>query len=218
MMTPPQKKVIKQLWNGLVSSLTFVLLSWSPARALNIQIIADNDFALFSGTSLNVNTLLFQNHFSWYDQLAAQSIPLPSVPAGDTHFYLLAMGGGSPEEVMGTIDGVNITTIADIMISDDFSTSLSGFTLNSVEDGTYNVALSDVQAVFSTLNFHAPTVGCDYVCKWHYGAAASNQSFLVGTGAQLLAFRVPGPLPAAGLVAALHASRKIRQRIQMSCR
>jgi hypothetical protein len=209
---------MKQLWNGLVSSLTLVLLSWSPAKALDIQIIADNDFALFSGTSTSVNTLLFQNHFNWSDQLAAQSSPLPSVPAGDTHFYLLAMGGGAPEEVMGTIDGVNITTIADAMVSDDFSASLSGFTLNSVEDGIYNVALSDVQAVFPTLNFQAPTVGCNYVCKWHYGAAATNQSFLVGTGAQLFAFKVPGPLPAAGLVAALHASRKIRQRIQLSCR
>lgn len=38
---------MKQMWNGLVSSLTFALLFWSPAKALNIQIIADNDFALF---------------------------------------------------------------------------------------------------------------------------------------------------------------------------
>ena len=208
---------MKQMWNGLVSSLTFALLFWSPAKALNIQIIADNDFALFSGTSSSVNTLLFQNDLTWYTQLTAQSSPLPSVPAGDTHFYLLAMGGGAPEEVLGTIDGVNITTIADVMTSDDFSASLSGFTLNSVEDGVYSVALSDVQAAFATLNFHPPTIGCDYVCTY-YGSFANHKSFVVGTGAQLFAFKVPGPLPAAGLLAALHASRKIRQRIQLNRR
>lgn len=173
-------------------------------------------FALFSGTSTSVNTLLFQNDLIWYTQLSAQAAPVPSPPSGDIHLYLLAMGGGAPEEVFGTIDGVNIASLPGVIVSDDFSSSLSGYDLFSVTDGTYSVALADVQAAFANRNFQPPTPGCEYVCM-NYGAFANHQSFLIGGNkAQLFAFPVPGPLPLAGVLAGLHASRRIRQRIRAS--
>jgi hypothetical protein len=205
---------MKLIWAGLGLALASVPLSLMPARALNIQIIADNDFALFSGTSSSVNTILFQNNVDWYNQLSLHSGPLPAVPPGDTHFYLLAMGGGPPEEVLGTIDGKSLAAMPDVLVSNDLSTALSGFDLLAVVDGTFSVALADVQAALPTLTFQPASLGCDYVCT-NYGSFVNHQAFVVaGNGAQLFAFKVPGPLPFAGLLGGFHFARKIRQRIQ----
>lgn len=52
----------------------------APAKALNIQLVVDNDFALFSGTSTSVNTLLYQNNNTWPQQLVPQSNPIANAP------------------------------------------------------------------------------------------------------------------------------------------
>ena len=71
------------LWALASLGLSTGLLLTTPAQALNIQIVVDNDFALFSGTSTSINTLLFQNNISWYTQLDYQNNPIPDAPAGD---------------------------------------------------------------------------------------------------------------------------------------
>jgi hypothetical protein len=85
-------------------------LSAGSAKALTIQIVVDNEFALFSGTSTSINTLLYQNNCVWlYWQGGLQVIA--DALASDNIYYLLAMGGGGgAEEVFGTIDIFNLTS------------------------------------------------------------------------------------------------------------
>lgn len=63
-------------------------------QSFSIQIIADNDFAVFGGTSNSVNDLIYQNDVSWPDQLNDLSTITFNLQDGDTTFYLLGMGGG----------------------------------------------------------------------------------------------------------------------------
>jgi hypothetical protein len=51
--------------HGLALSLGATqALSAGSAKALSVQIVVDNDFALFSGTSTSINALLYQNNDS----------------------------------------------------------------------------------------------------------------------------------------------------------
>jgi hypothetical protein len=83
-------------------------LSAGSAKALAIQIVVDNDFVLFSGTSTSINTLLYQNNCVWlYGQGDLQIIA--DALASDNICYLLAIGGVA-EEAFGSIDIINLTT------------------------------------------------------------------------------------------------------------
>jgi len=121
-------------------------------QSFSIQIIADNDFAVFGGTSNSVNDLIYQNDVSWPDQLNNLSTITFSLQPGDTTFYLLGMGGGGDENISGTVNGVDITTI-DISMSSDLSSYLSGYSDGPVADGTYDASLSDVQTAFPDLTW-----------------------------------------------------------------
>jgi hypothetical protein len=57
-------------------------LSTVSAKALKIQIAFDNDFAIFSGTSISVNTLLYQNNDSWPSQCLRSISAEVAVTAG----------------------------------------------------------------------------------------------------------------------------------------
>lgn len=207
------------LWARAPLGLSTVLLLTTPAEALNIQIVVDNDFALFSGTSTSINTLLFQNNISWYTQLDYQNNPIPDAPAGDNYYYLLAMGGGSPEEAFGTFGGLNLTTAAGVQVSNTLENKLSGFDLNAVTDGTYDAQLSDLQSAFSGLTFSAPpSPSCQTVCQ-QFPGVSQGMSFAFGSGTAVLysipmgTTTVPGPLPLLGVLGALQQSRRLRRRL-----
>jgi len=130
-------------------------------QTFSMQIIGDNDFAVFGGTAGGVTSLLYQNNSTWETQLSDLSTLNFSLNPGETTFYILGMGGGGAEEnISGTINGVDITTIPVSMSSDlgsfltDYESENAGGT---VEDGTYNASLPDVQAAFSSLTWGSPT-------------------------------------------------------------
>jgi hypothetical protein len=209
------------VWPCLALSLAVTQsLSAGSAKALNIQIVVDNDFALFSGTNTGVNTLLYQNNVDWYSQGLLQAIA--DAPATDNVYYLLAMGGGSPEEAFGTIGTINITTATGVKVSNNLEGSLSGYSLGDVTDGSYTTSLVDVQAAFSALTFSAPPAsGCSTVCN-NFPGLSNGKSFLFGDGTAVLfaipyggsPAAVPGPLPIFGVLSAFQMSRRIRRRIR----
>lgn len=131
---------------------------------VSMQIVADNDFALFAGDGNGVSRLIYQNDVSWPDQLSNLASFSFNLQSGETTFYLLGMGGGGMENISGTVNGVDLTTIP-VMQSSDLSSFLSGYFINgspsTVADGTYNASLKDVQSAFSTLSWMLPTPTTD---------------------------------------------------------
>ncbi len=120
--------------------------------------VADNDYAVFSGTSSSVNNLLYQNNYDWYNQIPNLSTLTFNLAAGDTTFYVLGMGGGGQENISGKINGVDITSSAvTVTMSSDIQTYLSGYSALAVTNGGYNASLADVQSAFSHLTWGAPT-------------------------------------------------------------
>lgn len=113
--------------------------------AVTLEIISDNDFAVFLGTSTGITRLIYQNNESWPDQISAAGSFDFDFVAGETTVYLLAMGGGGDENIGGRMNGVDLTTI-NVSQSSDLSGILSNYTLNlsTVEDGTYSASFSDV--------------------------------------------------------------------------
>ena len=140
------------------------LLSTGSASAgpFSIEMLADNDFAVFSGTSTSIDTLLYQNDVSWPAQVGAVSTPF-NLASGQDTFYVLGMGGDTPgpgfgqENISGKVNGVNMTSVA-VSMSSDIAPSQTGYNAGDVSNGTYDVILADVQAAFSGLTWGAPTV------------------------------------------------------------
>lgn len=143
----------------LFSLLAAALLAGGFNRAagqtvFTMQIIADNDFVVFAGTSNAVTRLVYQNTNGWPDQLVILGNFTFTLEPGETKFYLLGMGGGGPENISGTINGVELTRIP-VVVSSDVGPWLTGY--QSVEgyyatqEGFFDVILSDVQAALPSL-------------------------------------------------------------------
>ena len=130
-------------------------------QSFSMQIVADNDFAVFAGTASGVTELLYQNDYSWPDQIDNLSTLSFDLQNGETTFYVLGMGGGGQENISGTVNDVDITTIGDISMSSDLGPYLTDFETQSdggtVADGTFDASLTDVQAAFSSLTWSAPS-------------------------------------------------------------
>ena len=156
-----------------LTAFLFGLLSIGSAAAapFTISMVADNDFAIFSGTSTSINSILYQNNVGWPSQITALSTLSFTLGAGDDTFYVLGMGGGGFEEnISGEVNGVNMTDPSvSVSMSSDLSASLAGYSSSLVAAGTYNASLADVQAAFSGLTWGAPTVN-------------SSQSVIVAAG------------------------------------
>jgi len=76
----------------------------------SVRVLVDNDYALFLGDGTNATELRHQNDEEWSRQLdEATSV---DISGGDGYVYLVAMGGGGAENFGGTINNVNLTTIA----------------------------------------------------------------------------------------------------------
>ena len=83
----------------------------APSVAGKIRIISDNDYALFAGTATNVTRIIQQNNDVFWDQVDAAASYRIALEDGETHIYLLGMGGGGAEDIGGTLNGVDFTTI-----------------------------------------------------------------------------------------------------------
>jgi hypothetical protein len=174
-----------------LAALLFSVFSIGSASAspFSISMVADNDFAIFSGTSTSVNNLLYQNDVDWPNQITALSTLSFNLAAGDNVFYVLAMGGGgSQENISGEVNGVNMTdpSVA-VQMSSDLAASLTGYNLGgSVATGTYDALLADVQNVFPSLTWGSPTLNSSQTVIQQAGF---GQGFIFGSlTARLFAF------------------------------
>lgn len=160
-------------------------------RATTIQFVADNDFAVFTGTLSGINRLIYQNNSNWEDQIAeAASFSFNLQPGEDT-FYVLAMGSDGNENISGSLNGVNIARVflddnASVFASSNLVTFLSGRNPSgndsAVGNGTYNAQLADMQAAFSSLTWGTPTLNYATVVQQNPYAYDSILNQRVGFG------------------------------------
>lgn len=196
-----------------------------PSLALTLQIEADNDFALFSGTETTIERLLYQNDAVLGGQFSVGPITTVSPQATDTYFWLLAMDGGSAADVSGFINGVDITSVSGVEMSDDISSFLTGFNNADVSSGLYDALLDDVQAGLNATTFGSVTTGTGYTSGFTILDAflfGENEARLFKlqassfSPAKTPSASVPAPLPLLGAAAAMRWSRRLRQRSRAS--
>lgn len=131
---------------------------FASATPFTISMVVDNDFAIFGGTATSINNVLYQNDVDWYHQIPQLSTMTFNLAPTDTTFYVLAMGGGGPEEnISGNVNNVNIAGIP-VSVSSNIRSFLSGYNLGAVADGTYSANLSDVQSAFAQATWSVPTL------------------------------------------------------------
>jgi hypothetical protein len=75
------------------------------------------------------------------------------------------MGGGGVENISGTINGIDMTSLSDVSMSSDLAPYLTGYLSEgfadpSVADGSYDASLADVQTALSNLTW-GPTTPTD---------------------------------------------------------
>lgn len=155
---------MKKILAILVLAMAGMAIQAQPAPSFSMQIVADNDFAVFAGTANGITELLYQNDYSWSSQLNNLSTLNFSLQSGETTFYVLGLGGGGEENISGTINGVDMTSIP-VQISSDIGPYLTDYESENhegqtVDTGTFNVTLADVQAAFSSLTWSDAT---DYI-------------------------------------------------------
>jgi hypothetical protein len=143
----------------------------SAAYTFSMSIVCDNDYAIFAGTSTSVTSLLYQNNYSWGDQIANISTLNFSLPDGCTTIYVLAMDGGGQANIQGYINSVDITNVS-VLMSSDIGTYLTGFATQKIDPGTvamgtFDATLADVQTALSNLTDSdwnaSPTTGSQTV-------------------------------------------------------
>ena len=84
----------------------------APLLGGGIRIVTDNDFAVFAGDVNNVTRIIAQNGAVWNTQISSSTTYKVNLATGESHIYLLAMGGGGGEDIGGQLNGVDITSIA----------------------------------------------------------------------------------------------------------
>ena len=158
------RSVILQI--AAVSSLVL----GSAEASVVMQIICDNHFALYAGTATGVSRKVYENTGNWTTQLANAATFNVALTGSETHYYLLAMGGGGEENIGGKVNGVALNTIP-MSQSSNIAAFLSGYfssqgqggspswQINDIANGTYVSQLADVQAAFSagSTTWNAPT-------------------------------------------------------------
>lgn len=137
--------------------LGLISVGSANASPFSISMVGDNDFAIFSGTTTGINNLLYQNNEIWMSQIPHLSTLTFSLSAGDTMFYVLGMGGSGQENISGTVNGVDMTSVS-VFMSSDIQSYLTGYDLSAVTSGAFNVSLADVQTAFSQLTWGAPVI------------------------------------------------------------
>ena len=115
-----------------------------------LQIVADNDFALFAGNNSSISRMIYQNNTSWGSQVSAASSVNFDLQATEDSFYVLAMNAGGPGDISGKIGATNIADLVEnnkIKKSLDISGYLNSYSASAgpIEVGSYNVTLTQAQ-------------------------------------------------------------------------
>lgn len=122
-------------------------------KPFTLQIVADNDFALFSGNNSSISRIIYQNNSTWGSQVSAASSVNFDLQANEDSFYVFAMNAGGPGDISGKIGATNIADLVEnnkIKKSQDVSAFLNSYLASSgptgpIEGGTYNVTLAEAQ-------------------------------------------------------------------------
>jgi hypothetical protein len=127
----------------------------------SVRVLVDNDYALFLGDGTNATELRYQNDEEWSRQLdEATSV---DISGGDGYVYLVAMGGGGAENFGGTINNVNLTTIAAMQRATSGATCgdvsdagwflmtgcITGYDSDFVAHGTQDVSLEELRGALT---------------------------------------------------------------------
>ncbi len=170
--------------------------------AVTLEIISDNDFAVLVGTSTTVTRLIYQNNVGWGEQIDLASSFSFEFETGETSVYLLAMGGGGPENIGGRMNGVDLNTI-DVSQSSDLSGMLSNYasSLAAVEEGTYSVTLGEIQDALPGLTWGGVTMSEGGVGSFITGSAfehGNSTAVIYRFTAQDIGVEVPAAVPEPG--------------------
>jgi len=143
----------------IASGLALYVLTGS-IHAATMRIVADNDFAVYVGTAAGITQQVYNNNFVWGTQ-AGQPAFNVTLGVGETHIYILAMGGGGAENMAGVVNGIDITTIAGIQKSANIQPALvtGGYTQTRVEAGMFDPDSFEVAGAVSTTSWTTPTGG-----------------------------------------------------------
>lgn len=169
-------EINKHVMAHKLSLACLLFLGATCASAVTIELIVDNDFAIFAGTETSITRqeAAYQNNVGWVSQIqAAQAFNL-TLLNGETTFYVLAMDGGAGGGIQGSLNGVDLTTIA-IEKSNDVSSSLHLYSssLANLEAGTYEARFIDVQLALQSASWTSPQISSGF-----FGEPA----FRIGTG------------------------------------
>lgn len=130
-------------------------------NSFTLELVADNDFAVFAGKQDTITSILYQNNSVWNQQIIDLQNLFFTLGAGNDTFYVLAMGGGAVESLSGRVNGVNITSAAvGAVMSNNINVNnqLFGYNSTAVANGTYDVRLVDVQQILSSLTWSQPAI------------------------------------------------------------
>ncbi|MBU6183364.1 MAG: putative Ig domain-containing protein [Verrucomicrobia bacterium] len=141
------------VYPALTCNLTNTLPCLS-IRPFTLQIVADDDFALFAGNATEITRVVYQNEDGWDQQIInAASLSFNLLNDEDT-YYLCAIDLGGPADISGKINGQNIADMVlsnpnRIVVSGDIKTYLSLYQTNN-----YSVSLQDAQNALSSISNH----------------------------------------------------------------
>ena len=150
-----------RLWahSGLPASPT-LSGQWS-----SIQVVADNDYALFAGNSSGLSRLIHQNGVESALQAGGASGSFVTLQDSESHIYLVAMGGGDSDGVQGLINGVDFTSLQSplaqrAVTADGFYRNiapyLTGYQSSTVISGAFSPLLADVTSGLAGMVWGAP--------------------------------------------------------------
>lgn len=193
-------KFLKATMAVLLTGLMSIGSANASLITFDMSIVADNDFAVFSGDSAGINNLLYQNNVGWGAQIGNLTSHSFNLADGDDKFYVLAMGGGgSQENVSGLVNGVNMTSIS-VLMSSNLSPYLNGYNASAVAAGTYNASLVDVQNAFSNVSWFNAAANLNttqtVIVRAGYGAGfkfSTDNAHLFTFDAADVGIKVPEP-------------------------
>ena len=175
--TVPMKSIGGRFLSLILLASLFASVNVAPTYAAapnapgfaqsKLEVVVDNDLAVFYGDATNANELLYQSNLDWSHQISDAG-PIDIVGSDTrTYVYIVAMGGGGTEDFGGKLNGQNITTISGAQFAStashtstfgggsktnsylEIQGSLSGYNSSAAAAGTYNVALSDLRTALT---------------------------------------------------------------------
>ena len=180
----------------------------APTNGGVIRIVVDNDFAILAGDANNVTRMILQNDSVWMDQISNAVNYTISLNPNESYLYLIPMGGGGQEDIGGTLNGTDITSIPSgpdgiqRAVSSATGTTQDGYLLlgpsfdnwaNSVGNGSvaygpYSVSLANVQTSLTGAVWGDPPA---FTTGWGPGQQVTGKAFRF-PDSKAVAFRIKG--------------------------